>query len=206
DTKCNPFSSLIGRASRGGVNDFDPSVFRQEKNSLPDVLICRPPAAEGENTMKPSPIAIGYVATVISAIFLLIIPSLALADTSANLTLGDLMNQGAVQQSRDDLLSLLPGAKVSNVSRNGSVRHWENIEGREFVASATNPTAGLNYARFTGKGSWRLGDNGTYCVHIEWPVTSEQWCHFIFKLGSKYYTVRSTTDPASPAYEFTFVH
>ena len=156
--------------------------------------------------MKPSPIAIGSVATGISAIFLLTIPSMTLADTSANLTLGDLMNQGAVQQSRDDLLSLLPGAKVSNVSHNGSVRHWENIEGKEFVASATNPTAGLNYARFTGKGSWRLGDNGTYCVHIEWPVTSEQWCHFIFKVGNKYYTVRSATDLASPVYEFTFNH
>lgn len=41
---------------------------------------------------------------------------------------------------------------------------------------------------------------------IQWPVTSEQWCHFIFKVGNKYYTVRSATDLTSPVYEFTFNH
>ena len=53
----------------------------------------------------------------------------------------------------------------------------------------------------SGQGSWRLADNGTYCVKIVWGMVTEDWCSYIFKAGDKYYGVRSLADNA-PATEF----
>jgi hypothetical protein len=51
--------------------------------------------------------------------------------------------------------------------------------------------------------TWQVTDSGRWCVKIPWPRAQDDWCRYMFKLGDKYYGVRSLSDEA-PAYEFEF--
>lgn len=131
------------------------------------------------------------------------------ASAGSVLRLSDLQARNAVQLSVAELKALLPGAKVKNLTRQGSIRHWTNESNGEFVASTDGKggygSAGSGVGRTsTGAGTWHVADNGTYCVQIEWKRTSEQWCRYIFRMEDKYYGVKSLKDGASVAYEYEF--
>ena len=53
-----------------------------------------------------------------------------------------------------------------------------------------------------GQGSWHIGDNGTWCVMIEWPKRTENWCKYLLKADAKYFGVKSVTDGGAEAWEF----
>jgi hypothetical protein len=57
---------------------------------------------------------------------------------------------------------------------------------------------------FQAQGSWHIGENGKYCVTLDWPKRTEQWCRVIFKLDDKYYGVKSADDAEAVALEFEF--
>ncbi len=128
---------------------------------------------------------------------------------SSFLRLNDLEARGAVQLSASELRALLPGAKVKNLTRQGSTRYWTNDSSGDFVASTDGKgghgraVAGVGRSN-TGVGTWHLADNGTYCVQIEWKGSSEQWCRYIFRMENKYYGVKSLKDGAAVAYEYDF--
>jgi hypothetical protein len=54
---------------------------------------------------------------------------------------------------------------------------------------------------FSGSGTWTVDAKGSYCVHIQWPMQTEEWCRYIFKAGDKYYTFL-TLDDSARAWEF----
>ena len=54
-----------------------------------------------------------------------------------------------------------------------------------------------------GNATWRVADEGTYCVTIDWNRRSEDWCRYIFKASDKYYGVGKLEDSA-PAHELEF--
>lgn len=140
------------------------------------------------------------------AILLLCASTQVIAEESTPLRLSDLKAQGATQLSTDELQALLPGAKVKSVNMKGSTRMWENAADGSLIASSDN--RGLLSAKkiSTAHGSWQLGNNGTYCVFLEWPSTTEQWCRFIFKAGDKYYGVKSAADLSSVAFQLELSH
>jgi len=116
------------------------------------------------------------------------------------LTLADAKAKSAVQLSADDLKQLLAGAKVANQIPSGSTRRWQNNPGGELAASSDgrgNATARV----FSGSGTWSVDAKGAYCVHIQWPMQTEEWCRYIFKAGDKYYTFL-TLDDSARAWEF----
>jgi hypothetical protein len=125
----------------------------------------------------------------------LVICSVAAAQV---LPLADVKAKGGVQLSADDLKQLMPGANVMSVTLAGSTRRWVNkadgtlvgsTDGRGYSGGRTLPAS--------GEGSWRLADNGTYCVTIKWGVmVPENWCRYIFKAGDKYYTFAALEDTA----------
>ena len=123
------------------------------------------------------------------------------------LRLSDLAAQGAKQLSKEELQTLLPGAKVMSRTAQGSTRFWENDSDGSLQASSDNrggsnsTTSGV---KGSARGSWQLNDNGTYCVLLEWKRSTEQWCRFIFKSGDKYFAVKSTSDQSTPAHELEF--
>ncbi|WP_424209483.1 DUF995 domain-containing protein [Sulfuricaulis sp.] len=130
--------------------------------------------------------------------------SLLLAAQAADLTLNDIKTQNGVQLSADELKKLLPNAKVVSYF-SGSSRHWRNEPDGKFVASSDvrrDPSKSSKGAN--AQGTWHVGDNSTYCVTLEWPRRSESWCRHIFKVGEKYYGVKSVEDGTVTAYEFEF--
>jgi hypothetical protein len=116
------------------------------------------------------------------------------------LTLADVKAKNAVQLSADELKQLLPGAKVANQIPSGSTRRWENRPDGGLAASGDG--RGLPTPRvFSGSGTWNVDAKAAYCVRIQWPTQTEDWCRYIFKAGDKYYTFL-TLDDSARAWEF----
>ena len=138
-----------------------------------------------------------------------ILPSVLVALPSAvkagGLVLNDLKAQNGVQLSAEELRQLMPNAKVVSYTKEGSTRRWTNEPDGKFVASSDVRRDISKLGRSsTAQGTWHVGDNGTYCVTLEWPKRSENWCRYIFKVGGKYYGVKSVADGAEIAHEFEF--
>lgn len=133
--------------------------------------------------------------------------ALPLAAAAENLVVNDLRSKNAVQLTAEELRQLMPGAKVAHHNEIGSLRRWTNEPDGKFIASSDarghDPGKfGVHGVAQGGKGSWHVGDNATYCVAIEWRQRSENWCRYIFKLGDKYYGVKSLEDGGGIATEF----
>jgi hypothetical protein len=92
---------------------------------------------------------------------------------------------------------------VKSVASTGSTRYWENSLDGKFIASSDN-RAGKSGRPTQGSGTWHIGEGGTYCVHLEWKTSTEQWCRFLFKAGDKYYGVKSLANQAEIALEYSF--
>ena len=130
--------------------------------------------------------------------------ALPLSSQAADLMLSDLKAQGGAQLSVNELKQLLTDAKVVSYHEENT-RRWKNDADGKFVASgdARRHISGSGKPR-TAQGTWHVGDNGTYCVTLEWPRATESWCRYMFKVGAKYYGVKSLTDGTSKAFEFEF--
>jgi hypothetical protein len=123
---------------------------------------------------------------------------------SGDLVLNDIKTQNGIQLSADELKQLMPNAKVVSYF-SGSARYWRNEPDGKFVASSDvrrDPNRPGKVAN--AQGTWHVKDNGTYCVTLEWPRRSESWCRYLFKVGEKYYGVKSVEDGTLTAYEFEF--
>ncbi len=130
-----------------------------------------------------------------------------LAENVGRLKLADLKSEGAVQVMKAELDVLLPGAKVTNLTPAGSTRIWKNDASGKFVVSTDlvgDTRGGMLGRTTTGNGTWHISGEGAYCVQIEWSQRTEQWCRYLFKLGDKYYGVRSLENPAADAWAFSF--
>lgn len=135
------------------------------------------------------------------ASFLLALPLAAQADT---LVLNDLKAQNGIQLSVEELNQFMPSAKVMSLAETGSTRRWTNEPDGKFLASSDNKASTGRGRAATAQGTWHVGDNGTYCVTLEWRTASENWCRYLFKVGAKYYGVSSVTSGTTKAHEFEF--
>ena len=121
------------------------------------------------------------------------------------MTLADAKAGNATQLSVSDLRQLMPDAKV--VSHEGNnTRLWQNKANGTLVAS-TDRWDGSGFGRDVqsgvAQGTWGIGEEGSYCVSIQWSNESEDWCRYIFKVGDKYYGF-TTLDKAAGGSEFEF--
>jgi hypothetical protein len=132
--------------------------------------------------------------------FALGLSSLAIGQS---LTLNDVKAKNGNQLAAEDVKQLLPGAKVVSRTNAGSTRSWENKPDGTLTASSDNRGNPGAHGASTASGTWRLSDQGAYCVTINWQRSEEKWCRFIFKTGDKYYGVNKLEDSA-PAHEFEF--
>ena len=113
-----------------------------------------------------------------------------LANAQAPSVLRDLDAQGRATLTKEELTQLLPNAKMSRVSPQGQTQIWKNDPSGRFIVSSDNrTTAGPNT---TAPGTWHISDDGRYCVLIEWKTYgAEEWCRYIVKSGSGYYSTKS---------------
>jgi hypothetical protein len=118
----------------------------------------------------------------------ILVCTLANAQTPA--VLRDLDAQGRVTLTREELNQLLPNAKMSRLSPQGQMQIWKNDPSGSFIVSSENRTTGGRNT--TAPGTWHISDDGRYCVLIEWKTYgAEEWCRYVVKAGSDYYTTKS---------------
>lgn len=148
----------------------------------------------------------GFAAAMILPAVLLGAAGAALAEETSALKLRDIVAKGAKQLSAEEVQQLLPGAKVTSTGGGrGVIRRWENAANGRFVASGHDPTTTTaRMQSFQGQGSWRIDDGGRYCVTIEWPKRTEQWCRVLFKLDDRYYGVKSAGDEDAELHALEF--
>ena len=122
------------------------------------------------------------------------------------MTLADAKARNATQLSVIDLKQLMPGAKVVRHTEEGSREVWENKFNGTLVAStdaSDSASFGRDVVASSAYGRWGVGEEGRYCVSIEWSSAAENWCRYIFKLGDKYYGFMTLEKNASGS-EFEF--
>jgi hypothetical protein len=103
----------------------------------------------------------------------------------SRVTAQELIDGGARRLSAVEAKALLgPGVDVETVAGvSGNVRRWTNEPDGRFIASSRGPLG----SQTTGKGSWRLTDDGQYCVEIIWKTVDEQWCRVVYEYASGTY-------------------
>lgn len=115
---------------------------------------------------------------------------LAFALLGSSVAIGALAQDAAVKMTREELLSFLPGTKVTHVSSGGSERRWTNEPDGTLYASTNNKTFGsMTGSRAAGQaGTWKVNDEGKYCFDVDWKSVHETWCATILKgEGDTYY-------------------
>ena len=128
------------------------------------------------------------------------------AAIAEDMVLNDLKALDSVQLSVDELKQLLPNAKVVSYSK-GNTRRWTNKTNGKFTASSdARGQHALGKGGLTGQGVWHVGEEGTYCVKIEWPKHTENWCKYMFKAGDAYYGVNSVSDGAAKVNRYEISH
>ena len=103
---------------------------------------------------------------------------------------------GATKMTRDELLSFLPGAKVTHLSQAGSERHWTNKADGTLFANTNNKLYGNNIGTQTSShaGIWAVNDEGKYCIDIDWKRVHEKWCANILKSQDGSYFLNTADD------------
>lgn len=108
-----------------------------------------------------------------------------------------LAEEAGLRLSKDELTALVTNTESSYLTRSGSLQRWRNDPSGKFVASTDNKKHGgaMGMRASSAPGSWRINDEGKYCVQIEWRRDTEDWCAFIVKgEDGSYYLTR--VDPA----------
>ncbi len=106
------------------------------------------------------------------------------------LVMSALAQDGAVKMTREELLSFLPGTKVTHVNSGGSERHWTNSPDGTLYATTNSKIFGNGTgSSISGHaGTWKVNDEGKYCFDVDWKTVSEKWCSTILKgEGDTYY-------------------
>jgi len=101
----------------------------------------------------------------------------------------DLQSLSPSTLTREELQQLLPGARLSRVSANGSNQSWSNDSDGTMVVHSDNRM--FSSGRSSTSSKWHISDDGRYCVLIPWKqVNPEEWCRFVIKTSDGYYMTR----------------
>jgi hypothetical protein len=94
-----------------------------------------------------------------------------------------LANEAPVKMTKKELLAFLPGTHTTYTIKAGSLHRWTNEPDGKFVVSTNNKKYGsvLGVQNVTASGTWKVNDDGKYCITINWKREPEDWCAFVFK-------------------------
>lgn len=94
----------------------------------------------------------------------------------------------AVQLSADELKALLKAGSVSEYMSIGSqvgwLRRWHIAADGSLIISNRDVQ---NKWSFAGRGTWRVRDDGAYCLAIQWHTIQERWCRAAYRVQDSLY-------------------
>jgi hypothetical protein len=118
------------------------------------------------------------------------------------LTLAQVKQKGGTPLTRDELTTLLPDAEYRR--QVGTVyTHWTNFSDGTLEAGRINSgTRTVRYNRDGQDGTWRVRDDGAYCVDVRGDYHAK-WCRTIYRLGNGYYAFSPKADDDAKAWKFS---
>jgi hypothetical protein len=125
------------------------------------------------------------------------------------MTLEQIAARSGKPLSRDDVLKFVSRAKVQWSVFAGGERLWTNEPGGSFYASRIGTGVGsFNPHRKSGRGEWRVQDDGQYCVKIDYGMLMiEGWCWQFFEAGDGEWLMHLTPEgPSTNSARIEFKH
>lgn len=108
---------------------------------------------------------------------------ISLACHGQPLTLDEVKNK-AEPLTAEQVQALAKGSKVEFRLVNGSTRMWSHDDDGTFIASRVTARG----YRSTGRGTWKVGEKGEYCLTFDWGATeTENWCRLLYLVDDRYY-------------------
>lgn len=131
----------------------------------------------------------------VTALILSVFESQAVLAQESEMSLEQLQAKNAEKLSRERLEQLMPGARVMRSTAGGGELSWTNNPDGKFLANDRQTRSGGMRHRSgfggTAPGTWRISEDGQYCVDIEWALRDrEKWCRDIYQVNSHYYMIR----------------
>ncbi|WP_296661729.1 DUF995 domain-containing protein [Paraburkholderia sp.] len=102
--------------------------------------------------------------------------------------------QDAQVLTKDELMQLMPGAKVDITFDSGGTNTWtNNADGTlHAVGQSGLASGGKNYSSYA-PGTWHISDDGKFCSHIEWRKSVSDWCRSVAKAEDGAYVLVSSS-------------
>lgn len=109
--------------------------------------------------------------------------------------LGALKAQGAQLLAKDELAALLSGASLTRQLERGEV-HINTAKDGSINAYYQSKMRNVNQIK--GYGTWKVSDDGKYCLDIKWSrgFDDVSGCRNMYKSGEDYYGAGSDADDA----------
>jgi len=113
-------------------------------------------------------------------------------------TLGEVLDQGAVHQNKEQVLAMIEGKRLRTGSPDG--RSWLDLDFNpdgNFAGTVRSfGTGPMSDRTSAADGTWRVEDNGRWCVDIamrDWSM-KERRCFHVFMLGNEMVLAGSATN------------
>jgi hypothetical protein len=108
-------------------------------------------------------------------------------------TLGALKAQGVEPLSKDEVMALLSGARLTRQLERGEL-HINTL--KDGSINADYQAISRNTGQLRGYGSWKINDDGKYCVEIKWnrAFDNVSGCRRMYKVREDYYSAASDSD------------
>lgn len=116
------------------------------------------------------------------------LPALPLLAAPPYVTAEQLAQAPAQRLSRDALAALLVPGSVSEFmslgTQTGWVRRWHIAADGSLEIANRDVQNGWTFA---GRGRWRIGRDGAYCLDVQWHTVQERWCRGVYRMGDALY-------------------
>lgn len=126
---------------------------------------------------------------------LVVVCMLAAPALAQEMTLAAAKEKGATRLAKQDLEKIMPRAGI-RISGSDSERTWTNAPDGKLNGFVESRAGAGTRGRGTGTGTWRITDDGRYCVDIEWNRGKEDWCRVLYRMGNHLVGFRRDTDDA----------
>jgi hypothetical protein len=118
--------------------------------------------------------------------------------------MSDLQAKSPVTLTRAELLTLLPGAKMTRTTDKGNMIVWTNEPSGEMIVSSDNRATATGNS--TAPGKWHISEDGRFCLNVQWKkMQAEDSCRFILKTSDGYYGASALEPETRKAYRLTIV-
>ena len=127
------------------------------------------------------------MAMIVAAMMISAMMPEALAQDEPAVTPAWLKEKGAKLLTKADLEALLPGSVYDDVGDRFTNSYTNDRDGSLSTYHTPRIGGGGTDMPWRASGTWRVSDQGQYCVDYRFRVTEVKYCMYVWQLGNDYY-------------------